>query len=157
MPARVVRGVGARGLAPRGAPPRPGPARPRRPHAPRPGPPTTFEAAGTGSGLLEGDGLAGDRRGPESAATTPGGSRTAGGGRRGGLRFVWCLRLPGAVKEDVWLVRRGDELLLTVGPFRRIVPLPSVLRRCTVSGAGLTDGVLRVRFTPDPELWPRAR
>ena len=69
--------------------------------------------------------------------------------------LVWCLPLPGAVKEELQLVRRGDELLLTVGPFRRIVPLESALRRCTVSGAALTDGVLRVRFTPDPGLWPR--
>ncbi|MEU1467638.1 ArsA-related P-loop ATPase [Streptomyces sp. NPDC005761] len=69
--------------------------------------------------------------------------------------LVWCLRLPGAVKKDLHLVRRGSELLLTVGPFQRIVPLESALRRCTVSGAALTDGVLRVRFTPDPALWPR--
>ncbi|MFJ1883477.1 ArsA family ATPase [Streptomyces sp. NPDC088137] len=69
--------------------------------------------------------------------------------------LVWCLPLPGAAKKDLQLVRRGDELLLTVGPFQRIVPLESGLRRCTVSGAALTDGVLRVRFTPDPGLWPR--
>ncbi|MEV0779437.1 ArsA family ATPase [Streptomyces sp. NPDC050433] len=69
--------------------------------------------------------------------------------------LVWALPLPGAVKADVGLVRRGDELLLTVGPFHRIVPLPAALRRCTVSGAALTDGVLKVRFTPEPGLWPR--
>ncbi|MET4926710.1 ArsA-related P-loop ATPase [Streptomyces sp. PSRA5] len=69
--------------------------------------------------------------------------------------LVWSLPLPGAVKSDVGLVRRGDELLLTVGPFHRIVPLAAALRRCTVSGAALTDGVLKVRFTPDPGLWPR--
>ncbi|MFF0448449.1 ArsA family ATPase [Streptomyces sp. NPDC004609] len=71
--------------------------------------------------------------------------------------LLWTIPLPGAVKDDLGLVRRGDELLLTVGPFRRIVPLPSVLRRCTVSGAALADGNLTVRFTPDPELWPRGR
>ncbi|WP_329388798.1 ArsA family ATPase [Streptomyces sp. NBC_01716] len=69
--------------------------------------------------------------------------------------LVWCLPLPGAVKSDVGLVRRGDELLLTVGPFHRMVPLEAALRRCTVSGAALTDGVLKVRFTPEPGLWPR--
>ncbi|MFD3439943.1 ArsA family ATPase [Streptomyces sp. NPDC058685] len=68
--------------------------------------------------------------------------------------LVWTLELPGAVKGDVGLVRRGDELLLTVGPFRRILPLPSALRRCTVAGAALADGALRVRFAPDPQLWP---
>ncbi|MYV67729.1 ArsA family ATPase, partial [Streptomyces sp. SID2131] len=69
--------------------------------------------------------------------------------------LVWHLPLPGAVKEELSLVRRGDELLLTAGPFRRNLPLPGALRRCTVTGAGLVDGDLRVRFTPDPGLWPR--
>ncbi|MFJ3634592.1 ArsA family ATPase [Streptomyces sp. NPDC090112] len=71
--------------------------------------------------------------------------------------LVWVVPLPGAVKSDLDLVRRGDELLLTAGPHRRIVPLPSALRRCTVSGAALADGELRIRFTPDPGLWPRTR
>ncbi|MFJ6853357.1 ArsA-related P-loop ATPase [Streptomyces sp. NPDC091271] len=71
--------------------------------------------------------------------------------------IAWCLPLPGAVKEDLKLVRRGDELFLTAGPFHRVVRLESALRRCTVSGAALTDGVLRVRFTPDPALWPRTQ
>ncbi|WP_175412336.1 ArsA family ATPase [Streptomyces sp. TRM64462] len=69
--------------------------------------------------------------------------------------LVWHIPLPGAAKSDLGLVRRGDELVLTVGPFRRIVPLPAALRRCTVSGAALRDGVLGVRFSPDPALWPR--
>ncbi|MET8504686.1 ArsA-related P-loop ATPase [Streptomyces sp. NPDC004787] len=69
--------------------------------------------------------------------------------------LVWHVPLPGAVKDDLSLVRRGDELLLAVGPFRRAVPLPAVLRRCTVTGAGLVDGDLRIRFAPDPGLWPR--
>ncbi|MER7763315.1 ArsA-related P-loop ATPase [Streptomyces sp. NPDC097619] len=68
--------------------------------------------------------------------------------------LVWTVPLPGATKEGLELVRRGDELLLAAGPFRRIVPLPAALRRCTVSGAALTDGELRIRFTPDPGLWP---
>ncbi|MFB7713881.1 ArsA family ATPase [Streptomyces sp. NPDC056105] len=71
--------------------------------------------------------------------------------------LVWHLPLPGTVREDLGLVRRGDELVVTAGPLRRIVSLPSALRRCTVAGAGLRDGVLRIRFTPDPDLWPRGR
>ncbi|MBT2469765.1 ArsA family ATPase [Streptomyces sp. ISL-66] len=69
--------------------------------------------------------------------------------------LVWCVPLPRAEKRELDLVRRGDELLLTVGPYRRIVPLPAALRRCTVSGAALAEDVLRIRFTPDPGLWPR--
>jgi arsenite-transporting ATPase len=69
--------------------------------------------------------------------------------------YLWTLPLPGAGREGLDLVRRGDELVVDAGGFRRILPLPSVLRRCTVSGAALRDGALRVRFTPDPGLWPR--
>ncbi|MGG8408572.1 ArsA family ATPase, partial [Streptomyces sp. 12297] len=68
--------------------------------------------------------------------------------------LVWRVPLPGVTKDGLDLVRRGDELLLTAGPFRRIVSLPAALRRCTVSGAALRDGELSIRFTPDPALWP---
>ncbi|MBC2904532.1 ArsA family ATPase [Streptomyces cupreus] len=71
--------------------------------------------------------------------------------------LVWNIPLPGAVRDDLDLVRRGDELVVTAGPYRRIVPLPSALRRCTVDGAALRDGVLRIRFAPDPRLWPVTR
>ena len=69
--------------------------------------------------------------------------------------LVWHIPLPGAIREELDLVRRGDELVVTAGPFRRIVPLPSALRRCTVAGASLREGELRIRFTPDPQVWPR--
>ncbi|GAA2930497.1 ArsA-related P-loop ATPase [Streptomyces thioluteus] len=69
--------------------------------------------------------------------------------------LVWRLPLPGAERDGLGLVRRGDELIVAVGPFRRVLPLPSALRRCTVAGAGLRDGALCVRFVPDPQLWPR--
>ncbi|CAM5300824.1 hypothetical protein SVIOM342S_07050 [Streptomyces violaceorubidus] len=51
--------------------------------------------------------------------------------------YRWHIPLPGAVREELDLIRRGDELVVAAGPFRRIVPLPSVLRRCTVDGAAL--------------------
>jgi arsenite-transporting ATPase len=69
--------------------------------------------------------------------------------------LVWRLPLPGAERADLDLVRRGDEMLVGVGAYRRTLTLPSALRRCAVSGAALRDGVLAVRFTPDPDLWPR--
>ena len=69
--------------------------------------------------------------------------------------LVWRIPLPGAERGDLDLVRRGDELVLGVGAHRRTLTLPSALRRCTVAGAALRDGVLAVRFAPDPRLWPR--
>ncbi|KIZ18197.1 ArsA family ATPase [Streptomyces natalensis] len=70
--------------------------------------------------------------------------------------LLWRVPLPGARREGLGLVRRGDEIVVTVGPFRRIRTLPSALRRCSVSGAGLHGGVLDIRFTPDPGLWPQS-
>ncbi|WP_340562117.1 ArsA family ATPase [Streptomyces sp. GSL17-111] len=71
--------------------------------------------------------------------------------------LVWRLPLPGAVRERLDLVRRGDEVIVTVGPCRRALPLDGALARCTVVGARLADGELAVRFRPDPALWPRGR
>ncbi|MEV4616888.1 ArsA-related P-loop ATPase [Kitasatospora sp. NPDC049258] len=68
--------------------------------------------------------------------------------------LLWHLPLPGADRGELELVRRGDELVLGVGAHRRILLLPSALRRCNVSGAALADGVLSLRFVPDPALWP---
>ncbi|MFF7354849.1 MULTISPECIES: ArsA family ATPase [Streptomyces] len=68
--------------------------------------------------------------------------------------LVWHIPLPGAIRDELDLIRRGDELVITAGPFRRLVPLPSALRRCTVAGAALREGELRIRFAPDPGLWP---
>ena len=67
--------------------------------------------------------------------------------------FDLALDLPLADKRDLDLVRRGDELVVTVGSRRRVLALPSALRRCLVSGAALTQGRLVVSFIPDPDLW----
>ncbi|MGK5534156.1 ArsA family ATPase [Streptomyces sp. URMC 129] len=69
--------------------------------------------------------------------------------------LVWRLPLPGATRADLGVVRRGDELIVDAGPFRRILPLPAALRRCAVAGAAFEEpGGLAVRFAPDPARWP---
>jgi arsenite-transporting ATPase len=70
-----------------------------------------------------------------------------------GDEFVLSLALPLADKRGVDLVRKGDELVITVDAHRRVLALPSALRRCNVVGAALRDGRLRIRFEPDPSLW----
>ncbi|UGQ09996.1 ArsA family ATPase [Yinghuangia sp. ASG 101] len=72
-----------------------------------------------------------------------------------GERLVLVVPLPGADRGDLDLLRRGDELIVTVGAHRRMIPLPSALRRCVIEGAGLRGGALRVRFVPDPGVWMR--
>jgi arsenite/tail-anchored protein-transporting ATPase len=73
---------------------------------------------------------------------------------RAGEEYVLRLSLPFAQRSEVAVARSGDELVLTVGAHRRLFTLPSGLRRCTVTGAEFADGTLRVRFRPDPQLWP---
>ncbi|TQM76126.1 ArsA family ATPase [Thermopolyspora flexuosa] len=56
------------------------------------------------------------------------------------------LALPFAERGEVDLARKGDELIITAGPYRRILALPAALARRTVAEASLRDGRLRVRF-----------
>ena len=65
--------------------------------------------------------------------------------RRGGAVQL-ALPLPFASRDDVDLARHGDDLVVTVGSYRRVITLPSTLRRSAVAGARLTAGRLRVRF-----------
>ncbi|GAB3263002.1 ArsA family ATPase [Kineosporia babensis] len=68
--------------------------------------------------------------------------------------FTLRLRMPFAQRSGLDLGRRGDDLVVTVDGYRRVISLPSVLRRCEVSGARLRDGVLAVEFMPDPAEFP---
>ena len=56
------------------------------------------------------------------------------------------MALPFADRGDVDLARHGDELVVTVGSYRRLLALPAALRRAKVVGAGMRDGALVVRF-----------
>jgi arsenite/tail-anchored protein-transporting ATPase len=74
---------------------------------------------------------------------------------RDGEEYVLRFDLPYVERGAVRLARSGDDLVLTVGGSRRRLPLPSGLRRCIATGASAGDGAVRVRFRPDPDLWPR--
>ncbi|MFM7535052.1 MAG: ArsA family ATPase [Acidimicrobiales bacterium] len=53
-----------------------------------------------------------------------------------------------AERGAVELARRGDELVITVGPYRRAVVLPDQLAGRPVLGGTVRDGRLQVRFAP---------
>lgn len=59
------------------------------------------------------------------------------------------LALPGAGRDEVDLARKGDELIVTAGTYRRILALPAALARRKIGSAVLRDGLLRVRFTSE--------
>ncbi len=81
--------------------------------------------------------------------------RTAGTGNSRDSEFELRLRLPGAADGPLDLARVGDELAVAVGGVRRMVALPSVLRRCAVTAARLDGDDLCVVFAPDPAAWTR--
>ncbi len=56
------------------------------------------------------------------------------------------IALPFVAKSDVDLVRHGDELVVTVGSYRRLLALPAALSRHAVAGARVEGGCLQVRF-----------
>ncbi len=71
-----------------------------------------------------------------------------------GADFVLVMHLPLAVRSGVDAARAGDDLIVTVGGHRRVLTLPSVLRRCTVVAGDFDGTELSVRFRPDPDMWP---
>ncbi len=73
-----------------------------------------------------------------------------------GEEFVLRISLPLAQRGAVDAVRAGDDLILSVGPNRRVLTLPAVLRRCEISRAEFDGAHLAVRFRPDPAQWPEA-
>jgi arsenite-transporting ATPase len=58
------------------------------------------------------------------------------------------LRLPHAVGRALDLKQRGDDLIITVGGWRRQLPLPPSLKGRAVRSARLTGGALVIRFEP---------
>lgn len=62
---------------------------------------------------------------------------------------VLRIALPFAAKSDIDLARHGDELVVTVGSYRRLLALPAALRAHEIDGARVDDGVLKIRFRPE--------
>lgn len=65
---------------------------------------------------------------------------------RRGADYHLTIELPFTEHDDLEVGRKGDELLVRVGPYRRALLLPDSLRRRTVRTAALKQGKLRVVF-----------
>jgi arsenite-transporting ATPase len=79
----------------------------------------------------------------------------SGGGRGTEAEYLLRIVLPLGDDAELDLARVGDELAVTVDGRRKLVALPSLLRRCVVTGAEMDETGLAVRFRPDPNLWMR--
>ncbi len=71
-------------------------------------------------------------------------SRRAGG-------YVLSMRLPFVSRDDMDIHRRGDELLVRVGSYKRNLILPATLQRLEVRGANFVGDHLEVLFAKEPE------
>lgn len=65
-----------------------------------------------------------------------------------GRDFILTLPLPHVELDKVKLKKRGDELFVSIGNFKRELLLPSVLAHREASGAVFANGLLKVRFPP---------
>ncbi len=62
------------------------------------------------------------------------------------MGWLLTLPLPFSDKGDVSLVRRSDELFVSVGSYRRALVLPSALHGSNIETATVADGRLAIRF-----------
>jgi arsenite-transporting ATPase len=66
--------------------------------------------------------------------------------RRRAGSYVLVLRLPFVSREDMDIHRRGDELFVRVGSYKRNLILPATLQRLQVSGANFVGDHLEIAF-----------
>lgn len=62
--------------------------------------------------------------------------------------YVLRLPIPFVGRDDVRLRKRGDELFITIGNFKREMILPAVLAKRRAGGGRLRDGMLEITFLP---------
>jgi arsenite-transporting ATPase len=77
--------------------------------------------------------------------------------RKRGTSYVLSMRLPFAERSDLDVHRKGDELVVKVGQYKRTLILPQTLQRLTIREASFVDDHLEVRFARETSAGSRAR
>jgi arsenite/tail-anchored protein-transporting ATPase len=67
--------------------------------------------------------------------------------RKRGPYYVLAMRLPFADREDLDIYRKGDELYVRVGSYKRNLILPHALQRLDIRQARFVEEGLEIRFT----------
>jgi arsenite-transporting ATPase len=73
-----------------------------------------------------------------------------------GGRYLMRLRMPFVKSSQVRLRKRGDELFITIGNFKREMILPTVLAKMRAGSGRLVDGLLEIEFVPIDQPEPAA-
>jgi arsenite-transporting ATPase len=71
--------------------------------------------------------------------------------RRRGGGYVLSLRLPFVSRDEMDIHRRGEELYVRVGSYKRNLILPQTLKRMVVREASFADEHLEILFGREPE------
>src|SRR5919204_3513718 len=71
--------------------------------------------------------------------------------RRRGSSYLLVLRLPFVSRDDMDVHRRGEELYVRVGSYKRNLILPATLQRLEVKGATFAGDQLEIAFGRPPE------
>ncbi|HEX6493402.1 MAG TPA: ArsA family ATPase, partial [Candidatus Dormibacteraeota bacterium] len=66
--------------------------------------------------------------------------------RKSGSEYELLLHLPFVSRAELGVTHREGELFVTVGPYKREISLPRVLKGKAVTAAKLEEGMLRVVF-----------
>jgi arsenite-transporting ATPase len=74
--------------------------------------------------------------------------------KKHGARYVLTMRLPFVSRDDMDVHRRGDELLVRVGPYKRNMILPQTLKRMVVREANFAGEHLEITFARDEPADP---
>jgi arsenite/tail-anchored protein-transporting ATPase len=70
--------------------------------------------------------------------------------RKRGTGYVMTMRLPFATRDDMDIHRRGEELFVRVGAYKRNLILPQTLKRMTVREANFAGDHLEILFGREP-------
>ena len=70
--------------------------------------------------------------------------------RKKGTGYILSLRLPFVSRDDMDIHRRGEELFVRVGSYKRNLVLPQTLKRMTVRGAAFEGDLLEIVFGREP-------
>jgi arsenite/tail-anchored protein-transporting ATPase len=70
--------------------------------------------------------------------------------RKRGTGYVLTMRLPFVSRDDMDIHRRGEELYVRVGSYKRNLILPQTLKRMVVRGASFAGDHLEILFAREP-------
>ena len=66
--------------------------------------------------------------------------------RKRGTGYVLSMRLPFVSRDEMDIHRRGEELFIRVGPYKRNLILPQTLKRMVVREANFAGDHLEILF-----------